>query len=134
MLIAVGKKASLASGTKKFYKSLYEVRSKRDRQSLANCALLEVEEVGDVIGEVPDRLAIALQFFLQGIGNRELQQQRNLFEINNLNLKRRSVASDADEKRPGGSGPSEQSVLYGRRRSAKNYEHIVNKRHKNMKN
>ena len=64
VLIAVGKKASLANGTKKFYKSLYEIRVKTDRKSLSNCALLEVEEVGDVMGEVPDRLALALQFFL----------------------------------------------------------------------
>lgn len=63
----MGKKASLSSGTKKFYESLYESR-KQDRKTLANCALLEVEEVGDVLGETPDKLAIALQFFLQGIG------------------------------------------------------------------
>jgi hypothetical protein len=67
VLTAVGKKASLASETKKFYKALYESR-KNNRSALVNCPILEVEEVGDVMGETPDRLAISLQFFLQGIG------------------------------------------------------------------
>ena len=66
-MIAVGKKSSLENGTKKFHKSLYDSR-KNDKKTLANCALLEVEEVGDVMGETPDKLAISLQFFLQGIG------------------------------------------------------------------
>lgn len=67
VLIAVGKKASLASETKKFYRALYESR-KSKLNLLVNCPLLEVEDVGDVLGECPDKLAISLQFFLQGIG------------------------------------------------------------------
>ena len=35
---------------------------------MVNTPLLEVEEVGDIMGETPDRLAISIQFFLQGIG------------------------------------------------------------------
>lgn len=68
MFIAFGRKASLASETKKFYKALYESRRNK-LQLLVNSPLLEVEDVGDVIGETPDRLAISLQFFLQGCGN-----------------------------------------------------------------
>ena len=67
-MTAVGKKASLASETKKFYKCLYDSR-KNDFQRLVNCPLLEVEDVGDIMGESPDRLAVSLRFFLQGIGN-----------------------------------------------------------------
>ena len=67
MLTAVGKKASLANETKKFYKSLCESRKKK-HQDLVNCTLLELDNVGDLIGEAPARLAISLQFFLQGIG------------------------------------------------------------------
>lgn len=37
-------------------------------KKLSNSALLEVDDVADVIGEAPEKLAIALQFFLQGIG------------------------------------------------------------------
>ena len=67
VLTAVGKKASLANETKKFYKCLYDSR-KNDFQRLVNCPLLEVEDVGDIMGESPDRLAVSLRFFLQGIG------------------------------------------------------------------
>lgn len=67
VLTAYGKKASLSSETKKFYKALYDSR-KIDLKMIVNCPLLEVDEVADVIGETPDRLAVSLQFFLQGIG------------------------------------------------------------------
>ncbi len=67
VLIAYGKKASLSSETRKFYKALYETR-KDNKQSLVNCPLLVVEDAGDVISESPDRLAVSLQFFLQGLG------------------------------------------------------------------
>ena len=63
----MGKKAALSSETKKFYKALYESR-RQNPQMLVNCPLLEVEDVGDILGETPDRLAISLQFFLQGCG------------------------------------------------------------------
>jgi hypothetical protein len=66
-LCIVGKKAALASETKKFYKALYDSR-RHDKKLLVNCPLLEVEDVGDIIGETPDRLATSLQFFLQGCG------------------------------------------------------------------
>lgn len=67
VLVAVGKKASLCSETKKFYKALYDSR-KNEFQRLVNCPLLEVEDVGDIMGETPDRLAVSLRYFLQGIG------------------------------------------------------------------
>jgi hypothetical protein len=35
---------------------------------MANCSLLEVEEVVDIMGEMPERLATSTRFFLQGIG------------------------------------------------------------------
>jgi len=66
-LTAYGKKASLSNETKKFYKALYDSR-KNDLKMIVNCPLLEVEDVADVICETPDRLAISLQFFLQGMG------------------------------------------------------------------
>jgi hypothetical protein len=44
------------------------VSRKSDPQLLVNCPLLELEDIGDVMGEVPDRLAVSLQFFLQGTG------------------------------------------------------------------
>jgi hypothetical protein len=53
--------------TKKFYKSLNKSR-KNNLQQLVNCPLLEVEEIGDVMGECPDRLITSIQYFLQGIG------------------------------------------------------------------
>lgn len=66
-MTAFGRRSSIANESKKFYKALYESR-RSDLQNLVNCPLLEVEEVGDLIGESPDRLATSLQFFLQGIG------------------------------------------------------------------
>ncbi len=36
-----------------------------------NCSVLEVKEIGDILGESPDKLTIALQFFLQGVGNKK---------------------------------------------------------------
>ena len=68
VLCIVGKKASLASETKKIYKALYESRREDKQKMLVNCPLLEVDDVADIIGETPDRLAISLQFFLQGMG------------------------------------------------------------------
>ena len=62
----MAKKGSLGSETKKFYKSLTDSR-KDDLKSLVNCPFLE-EDVVDILGEAPDKLAKSLQFFLQGIG------------------------------------------------------------------
>ncbi len=67
MLTAAGKKSANFTETKKFYKALCESRRK-ELQNLVNSPLLEVEEVGDIMGETPDRLATSMQFFLQGIG------------------------------------------------------------------
>ncbi len=67
VLTAVGRRSSIVSETKKFYKSLNESR-RNNLQQLVNCPLLEVEEVGDIMGEAPDRLITSIQFFLQGMG------------------------------------------------------------------
>jgi hypothetical protein len=53
--------------TKKFYKKLNQSR-KHNLQQLVNCPLLEVEEIGDIIGERPEVLITSIQYFLQGIG------------------------------------------------------------------
>ena len=67
VLLIVGKKASAEIECKKFYRALYDTH-KANLKKLANSALLEVDDVADVMGETPDKLALALQFFLQGIG------------------------------------------------------------------
>jgi len=110
VLIAVGKKASLSNGTKKFYKALYESR-KSDRKTLANCALLEVEEVGDVMGETPDRLAISLQFFLQGIGLLPaMPMKKTLAGLGRLS--RAFSMEDADKPRRISEGESSNSRFF----------------------
>jgi hypothetical protein len=65
VLTAVGKKASLASEAIKFFKSLQSSR-KDNKDSLVNCSLLELDDVCDILGEAPDKVAISLQYFLQG--------------------------------------------------------------------
>ena len=69
VLTTMGKKGSLGSETRKFFKALNESR-KENLKQLVNCPLVEVEDVADVMGEAPDRLATALQFFLQGTSKR----------------------------------------------------------------
>ena len=46
-----------------------------------NCSVLEVKEIGDILGETPDKLTIALQFFLQGVGNK-IVYLKILFKFN----------------------------------------------------
>lgn len=67
MLIAVGSKASLKNEAIKFYQALIMSRAQRPN-TLANCPLLELDNVCDVMVEAPERLAISLKFFLHGLG------------------------------------------------------------------
>lgn len=108
VLIAYGKKASLSNETKKFYKALYETR-KNNKQLLVNCPLLEVEEMGDVIGESPDRLAIALQFFLQGCGLLTAMPMKN--ELKGLGRLSRAFSMEEFDKPRKGSNVLFESRL-----------------------
>lgn len=67
VLIAVGSKASLKNEAIKFYQALIMSRAPRPN-TLANCPLLELDNVCDVMVEAPERLAISLKFFLHGLG------------------------------------------------------------------
>ena len=67
-MTAFGKKSSNATESKKFYKALYESKRNSGLKNLVNSPLLEVEEIGDILGESPDKLALSMLFFLQGIG------------------------------------------------------------------
>ncbi|UJR21732.1 hypothetical protein I4U23_024807 [Adineta vaga] len=64
-LVAVGKKSSVLHTTEKFYEKL---RDSRDPQKMVNSPILIADNVGDILGEAPDVLSKAMQFFLQGIG------------------------------------------------------------------
>lgn len=65
----VGKNFSQANESKKFYKAL-EGSRKNNLKSLVNCPFIEVSHVSDIINYAPSKLAVSLQFFLQGMGNR----------------------------------------------------------------
>ena len=71
-MTAFGKKGSLGSETRKFFKALNESR-KENPKELVNCPLVEIDDAADVMGEAADRLAMSLQFFLQGIGNSKIE-------------------------------------------------------------
>ena len=107
MLVACGRRASNASETKRFYKALIDSR-RSELQQLVNCPLLEIEEVGDILGEAPDRLATSLQFFLQGIGLvPALPMKKGLTGLGRLS--RAMSMEDAD--RPRRTSYTEQSQL-----------------------
>lgn len=67
VLTVYGKKASLASEAKKFYKILEHTRRK-NLKALVNSPILEIENLSDVITDAPGKLTISLQYFLQGLG------------------------------------------------------------------
>lgn len=66
-MIAVGEKASLQSQAIKFYQALIMSRAERP-ESLSNCPLLNLDDVCDIMVEAPEKLAVSLRFFLQGMG------------------------------------------------------------------
>lgn len=66
-MIAIGKNSPAYGDSKKFYKSLQDVRRKNIKE-MVNSPFLELDGVCDVLKESPERLAVSLQYFLQGIG------------------------------------------------------------------
>ena len=55
------------------------LENKRNSKNLS--LFIDVKEIGDILGETPDKLTIALQFFLQGVGNK-IVYLKILFKFN----------------------------------------------------
>lgn len=66
VLIAVGRKASLQNEAIKFYQALTMSRAEHP-ETLSNCPFLDLENVCDIMVEAPDKLAVSLRYFLQGM-------------------------------------------------------------------
>jgi hypothetical protein len=80
ILVVVGKLSPLYLESKRFYRALQESR-RREQQRMVNSPFIAIDEVHNILSECPDRLAISLQFFLQGIGKIKYNTKISLFCI-----------------------------------------------------
>ena len=66
-MIACGKNSTSYGESKKLYKTFQEANRKTPLR-MVNSPFLELDHVTSVLSEAADRLAVSLQYFLQGIG------------------------------------------------------------------
>lgn len=66
-LIACGKNSTSYAESKKLYKAFQE-NNRKTPLRMVNSPFLELDNISSVLSESPERLAVSLQYFLQGIG------------------------------------------------------------------
>lgn len=76
--IACGKNSPSYAESKKLYKSFQETNRKTPLR-MVNSPFLELDHVTSVLNECVDRLAVSLQYFLQGIGLLSAMPLRSTF-------------------------------------------------------
>ena len=76
-MVAVGKNSCSYGEAKKFYKTLHENR-RMTPEKMVNTPFIEIENTSNALRESTNRLAVSIQYFLQGIGLLSAMPMRNV--------------------------------------------------------
>lgn len=91
-LIACGKNSTSYPESKKLYKAFQE-NNRKTPLRMVNSPFLELDNISSVLSESPERLAVSLQYFLQGIGLLSAMPLRSSLRSSSISSKEPNLTS-----------------------------------------